>query len=182
MNLRPATPDDGEQIAALHAESWRTAYRGIFPDYYLDNDVIDDRRIVWKDAIQHPSPKPGRDRRRRRLHARRLHLRLRRRRPADGDPSSTTSTSPPHLKRSGIGTLLMREGAAWLRDHYPSSGVYLWALAANAPARRFYERLDAKNPETIETPIPGPSTALSCRYTWATPNTLHQACDRLQAS
>jgi len=175
MNLRPATPRDLEPIAALHAESWRTAYRGIFPDDYLDSRVIEDRRTVWKDRFATPHPNQmvivsegdsglegficafG-----------------------DEDPQWGSLIDnlhvAPHLKRGGIGTLLMREGAAWLRDHYPSSGAYLWALEANAPARSFYERLGAREAETVQTETAGGGHAMSCRYVWPAPEALYRAC------
>jgi hypothetical protein len=44
---RPATPQDADAIAALHADSWRRNYRGAYADSYLDGDVLGDRRVVW---------------------------------------------------------------------------------------------------------------------------------------
>ena len=175
MNLRPATPADLELIASLHAESWRTAYRGMYPDDYLDNDVIQDRLLVWQDRMRVRADNQG------------VIV-------AEGDAMIEGFICvygdddrqwgslidnlhvAPHLKRGGIGTLLMREGAAWLRDHYPSSGAYLWALEANAPARSFYERLGAREAETVQTETAGGGHAMSCRYVWPAPEALYRAC------
>ena len=88
----------------------------------------------------------------------------------------------PERKRGGTGTQLMREGAAWLHQHYPQSAVYLWALEANTPARRFYERLGAHNAETVEQAIAGGGSALSCRYVWPAPEALHEACSAFGAA
>ena len=44
---RPATPQDADAIARLHADSWRRSYRGAYADSYLDGDLLGDRRVVW---------------------------------------------------------------------------------------------------------------------------------------
>ena len=48
MIVRDASPADADAIAQLHALSWRTAYRGILADDYLDNVAEDDRRLDWR--------------------------------------------------------------------------------------------------------------------------------------
>ena len=45
--LRPMRVDDIELVAALHVASWRTAYRGIFTDVYLDTVAEAERRAHW---------------------------------------------------------------------------------------------------------------------------------------
>ena len=45
--VRQAIADDADVVAALHAESWRRSYRGIYSDSFLDGDVLSDRRHVW---------------------------------------------------------------------------------------------------------------------------------------
>jgi len=37
MSIRYAVPDDAKQIAEINVEGWQTAYRGIFPDEFLDS-------------------------------------------------------------------------------------------------------------------------------------------------
>lgn len=47
--LRPAQRDDAEQIAAVHINAWRAAYRGIFPSELLDSDEFAERRVTsWR--------------------------------------------------------------------------------------------------------------------------------------
>ena len=46
---------------------------------------------------------------------------------------------PGHQGR-GVGARLMAEIAAWCRTHHPDCGLYLWVLAQNEGAQRFYER------------------------------------------
>lgn len=58
VRLRTAGPADRQAIAALHAASWRDAYRGIMSDAYLDGPVEVDRRAVWEARFTPPVP-PG---------------------------------------------------------------------------------------------------------------------------
>lgn len=37
MKIRQATPNDAEEIAKVHIDSWREAYRGLVPDAHLDS-------------------------------------------------------------------------------------------------------------------------------------------------
>jgi hypothetical protein len=45
-------------------------------------------------------------------------------------------------------------------------------MAANAPARAFYERLGAANAGTVDLEDPGGGRAPNCRYVWARPDLL----------
>src|SRR3984893_13290736 len=47
VRFRLADANDAEQIAVLHADSWRRHYRGASADSFLDGDVAADRRSVW---------------------------------------------------------------------------------------------------------------------------------------
>ncbi len=38
---------DVATIAALHADSWRSVYRGILSDEFLDADLIANREALW---------------------------------------------------------------------------------------------------------------------------------------
>ncbi|MBI5268002.1 MAG: GNAT family N-acetyltransferase, partial [candidate division Zixibacteria bacterium] len=56
MRFRIATPADAPAIAELHAASWRTAYRGVLSDTYLDGNIIDERTAVWHSRLTSPEP------------------------------------------------------------------------------------------------------------------------------
>ena len=62
---------------------------------------------------------------------------------------------------------LMRAAAEWVCATEPRGGVYLWVMEANATARAFYDRLGARNAETIDLADPGGGHAPNCRYVWA---------------
>jgi hypothetical protein len=51
VKFRDAQPSDAEQIALLHADSWRKTYRGMMPDAFLDGDVLSNRQQVWRDRL-----------------------------------------------------------------------------------------------------------------------------------
>src|ERR1700730_6937566 len=58
VTLRDATESDSAAIARLHAESLRSAYRGILSDDYLDNRVHSERAILWQTRFLEKSSKP----------------------------------------------------------------------------------------------------------------------------
>jgi ribosomal protein S18 acetylase RimI-like enzyme len=49
--IRPATVADADDIAALHAASWRSAYRGIFKDGTLGPSLDGERREHWRAVL-----------------------------------------------------------------------------------------------------------------------------------
>ena len=60
----------------------------------------------------------------------------------------------------------MRQAGAWLASRYSDLEVYLWVLEANSTARRFYERLGARNAGVSVMETHGSAVVRSCRYTW----------------
>ena len=169
MRIRTATPTDIDAIAKLHAESWRITYRGQYTDAFLDGPVYDDRLRVWRDRLTSPEPNQ------RTIVAEENGDALVGFACAFGDHDPRWGTLldnihvDPARKHSGIGTQLIREVSAWTRDQHPSSGLHLWVLEANAPARRFYERLGATNVERATSTPPGGGTVVSLRYAWTNP-------------
>jgi ribosomal protein S18 acetylase RimI-like enzyme len=49
--VRQATADDASGIARVHVETWKTAYRGIVPQDFLDALDTDKRAGMWKEEI-----------------------------------------------------------------------------------------------------------------------------------
>jgi ribosomal protein S18 acetylase RimI-like enzyme len=169
MNYRKAQIADVEQIAQLHADSWRRTYRGLFSDSFLDNDAETDRLQAWSQRLNSPTPQQyvmvaeqnnvlqgficvyGND-----------------------DPRWGSLIDNLHVRhdarRRGIGRQLLQHSFTWLVRHYPDCGVYLWVMANNHGARRFYEQLGAQNVELVDKPNPvGGGSAHNCRYIWVNP-------------
>jgi GNAT superfamily N-acetyltransferase len=135
-----ATVDDVASIAALHAASWRSAYRGLLPDTFLDNDVEQDRRDLWEHRFR-----PG---------AAQRPLILKAMEPTalagfacaflDDDPKWGTLLDNLHVRPDvtsrGIGRMLLAAVLDHVRKNAVKKDLHLWVFAGNHRARRFYER------------------------------------------
>ncbi len=51
MTIRTAEPGDAAAIASVHVSSWRTTYRGIVPDAFLDSLNIEARTLRWQEIF-----------------------------------------------------------------------------------------------------------------------------------
>ena len=51
MQIRQATLQDAKEIAKVHVDSWRTTYRSIIPDSYLNRLSYEQRTELWKRNI-----------------------------------------------------------------------------------------------------------------------------------
>jgi GNAT superfamily N-acetyltransferase len=142
--IRPAVLEDALAIARVHVESWRTTYRGIFPQGLLDGLSIEDRARSWNDALSNPPARfvtlvacddtgqvvgfaSGGDERTRLLGC-------------DGELQAIYLLDS--AQRQGWGTLLVRRFARELRSSGFTS-MAVWVLARN-PSRKFYEALGAR--------------------------------------
>lgn len=52
MLIRKAVIEDASQVALVHTESWRTTYRGIITDDFLNSLSIEKRAEVWQKVIE----------------------------------------------------------------------------------------------------------------------------------
>lgn len=50
--IRPARVADATEIARIHVESWRAAYRGIVSDRYLDALDVTHRAVEWVPVLE----------------------------------------------------------------------------------------------------------------------------------
>jgi len=139
MKIRDAIQSDAIRIAELHASSWRTAYRGMLSDAYLDGDLVGERVKVWTDHLTHPEPKQ-------RVLIAEISGKVAGFACAYGsnDPQLGTLLDNLHVdqafQRQGIGARLMGEIASWCYNELPGEGLFLWVLEPNILARNFYER------------------------------------------
>jgi GNAT superfamily N-acetyltransferase len=137
--IRLATPDDAAAIAAVHVRCWQTAYRGYFPDDFLDGLNLAERTERWgvwlADAAEPTAvdDAPGGIAGFVRIGPSR-------------DPGASGATGEllaiyvePSRWRRGVGTELM----SWATAAAPARGwtaMTLWTIEGNARARSFYER------------------------------------------
>ncbi|MCI4044537.1 GNAT family N-acetyltransferase [Streptomyces sp. TRM75563] len=138
MEIRAGSRDDVEQIAALHADSWRTAYAGIMPDSYLSGSPLDAEKLaLWHERTAEPDPASG------------LFVAVGGREVAgfayitprpDGRLLLDNLHARPGRTGSGIGGRLLRHTLAWAAAEHGGRDLYLEVLSANARAIAFYER------------------------------------------
>ncbi|QPQ31673.1 GNAT family N-acetyltransferase [Lysinibacillus sp. JNUCC 51] len=51
MKIRKANIEDAQGIGKVHVDSWRTTYKGILPDDFLNNLSYEQRTELWKKNI-----------------------------------------------------------------------------------------------------------------------------------
>ena len=136
----PATPEDATSIAALHAASWRSTYRGLLPDLFLDEEVDRNRLDLWQRRFELDEG------------SRPLTLKAMSGGTLTGfacaliddDAEWGTLLDNLHVRPDatsrGIGKLLLGAVLDRVRDAAVSKRLHLWVLDANTRARRFYER------------------------------------------
>lgn len=165
LEYRLARPADADAIALLHTRSWRENYRGSLSDAFLDGELPEERLRVWRDRLARPPRNQF------------VLLAVAGAELAgfvcaygDHEPGWGSLIDNLHVakaaQRTGIGASLMRRAGAWLARSDPELGVHLWVLEGNAPARRFYERLGARNAGVSVMETHGGALVRSCRYTW----------------
>lgn len=171
VNIRMATSDDAVCIAALHALSWQTAYRGMLSDAYLDQVAESERRALWISRLTAPSlnqyvvvaeheglvigfscaygqhePTWG-------TLLENLHVR-------------------PALKRSGIGGGLLRHVARWSAWMAPGAPMHLWVLEPNTSAQAFYRAHGATCVEKSHWETPDGRRIPQLRFAWRSTSVL----------
>ncbi|MFB6718766.1 GNAT family N-acetyltransferase [Kribbella sp. NPDC056345] len=153
MEIRVATAADAEQVASLHADSWRRHYRGAYADAFLDGDIEADRRTVWTERLAAPA------------HTETIlaeesgqligfvHVML------DADPRWGSLVDNLHVRTarrgSGIGGRLLRQAASAVEQRAATRAMYLWVLEQNIAAQGFYRANGGDAVETAPVPPPG---------------------------
>lgn len=143
ISIRPATAGDAQAIARVRVDCWRTTYRGLIPDAYLDAMSVDASTALWDRVLSAETtaasvfvaahdgevvafaagnlleePRHGLDAELSAVYVRRDH------------------------QRAAIGRRLVDAVARAQRAH-GAHGLIVWVIAGNKAARAFYERLGA---------------------------------------
>jgi ribosomal protein S18 acetylase RimI-like enzyme len=159
--IRRAEPNDATGIAHVHVQSWRSTYRGIVPDSYLDELNEADRTEHWLDLLD-----GGMD----------VYVAERagavigfatggksRDNVANCDAELYAIYLLEEDQRTRIGSDLLRELARAL-SRRGFHGMEVWVLARNS-AKGFYERMGAEYAGTKEIEIGG-ATLMEQAYVW----------------
>jgi ribosomal protein S18 acetylase RimI-like enzyme len=166
VTIRPATPADAIAIAELHAESWRSTYRGILRDDFLDGPVVEDRRRLWDSRLSGPSS----DVQLVRLveHDGKLKAFVCAFLDADAKWGALLDNLHvvPSSQDQGLGRTLMGEAAGWVLQHRPKSPLHLWVFKDNVSACQFYNHLGGVIAERHVHLAPDGSHVEAVRYYW----------------
>jgi len=141
--VRAAAPADAAGIARVRIDAWRSTYRGMIPDAYLDGMTVEASEAHWRRILEAP---PGR-----------FSVFV----AAEGgevvgfaaglmldppkhdcDAELTAIYLRADRRRTGIGRRLAGTVAAAQRSH-GATALLTWVIAGNRPARAFYEALGA---------------------------------------
>ena len=141
-SIRRATAGDAPAIARVRIDSWRTTYRGLIPDAYLDGMQVDASTALW-DRVLTAGPNTtsvfvaehdADDRR----------LRLRHTCCAEPKHGLDAELAAVYLRRefqrAGLGRRLVAAVVDAQRAH-GATGSLTWVIAGNKAARAFYESL-----------------------------------------
>jgi ribosomal protein S18 acetylase RimI-like enzyme len=167
--IRQAKNTDSEKIALLHANSWRTTYRGLLPDSFLDNDLDGERKRYWNKKMLGLTDEDfvllaerGPD-----LAGFIAVLN----KPENGFEAFIDNLHVSRdLKGGGIGTALMKAAAERLQRTGKKS-AYLWVLKGNDAAEAFYFARGAERADVSSVDFGG-KEVLQTRFVWKTLDSL----------
>jgi GNAT superfamily N-acetyltransferase len=143
VTLRPAMPQDAPAIARVRIDCWRTTYRGIIPDAYLDSMDIAESTELWSRVLaagpntasifvaEDNGEVVG-------FAAGNLLKEPRH----ELDAELSAAYVRREHQRAGIGRRLVGAVARAQRAH-GATGLIVWVIAGNKGARAFYENLGA---------------------------------------
>jgi ribosomal protein S18 acetylase RimI-like enzyme len=165
ITIRPIVPADAATIADLHTASWRSAYRGMLRDDYLDGDIASERRQAWAARLGQP------------VDANYGFIAESEAGPAgfvfmlgQDDPTWGTLVDNLHvlpgLKGLGIGRRLLGAAALETQRRYPGQRVHLFVYEANVAARRFYAGVGGREVERGPVDPPGGGSQIHWRVAW----------------
>jgi GNAT superfamily N-acetyltransferase len=175
--FRLASPSDAPAVAALHTDSWRRHYRGVYSDAYLDGELAADRLQIWTDRLADHDPlrhtilaEDGHDL------VGFAHTVF------DDDPTWGALLDNLHvvagLKRNGIGSRLLALSAQAVTAQPESTGPYLWVNQHNPDAQAFYHAHGGQEVDSRFSTAPGGvpgrlhGAPIALRYAWPDPRVL----------
>lgn len=165
LTFRLAGVGDAAAVGALHAASWRTAYRGLLADDYIERRLDADRAAAWDERLRAPSP-------RQRVILAQQGARL------TGFACVFLAEDPelgslldnihvdPRARRHGLGSRLLAEAARLCRAEAPGIGLHLSVLEGNEPALKFYRAMGAQDAGTEIWDAPDGCRRLCLRLAW----------------
>ena len=175
--IRPATAADASAIARVRIDTWRTAYRGLVPDAYLDAMDVEQSVALWQRVLDADAPNASvfvAD------HAGEVIGFAAANRLAEPRHALDAELSAVYVRRewqrAGIGRQLVLAAARAQRAS-GATGLIVWSISGNKPARAFYEALGGT--VIVEQPFEWDGVPLTeTGYAFADLDALIAACER----
>ena len=165
FKIRLAQSLDWEDIARIHVANWRQHYKGLVPQTYLDNEIVDDRKKVWFNRFAVGNP-----------------LMIASVIEKDEEMIGFVCSFLDHhaeygayldnlhvlteYQGHGLGKLLMKETGKIVEEMRPGSGVYLHVLKGNHSAMVFYEKIGGKRLREYSEMLPWGVEGAIVDYWW----------------
>lgn len=160
--IRDAGPDDAAGIAHVHVEGWRSTYRGLFPDEYLDGLDEVTRAVNWRQWL----PAEGGQHTLVAVEEAEV-IGFASGGPARGKHGFEAEVYAIYLlaerRRQGLGGRLMARMFARFRDDERKS-AHLWVHVGNVAGEAFYRKLGGVAGAREDHAEPVPHTGVS--YGW----------------
>lgn len=166
MQIRDASLNDAQPIAALHAASWQNTYAKVLRPKYLNECVPSERGELWQKRLSQPSPNQ------------RVLVALESDQLVgfacafiDEHPTLGSYLENLHVIKNahgrGIGKQLIREVAAICARYATSPALYLSVNQDNERAQYFYLSLGATNAAAAVWNAPDGSDVPTYRFEWS---------------
>lgn len=174
MEIRIAKYNDYEDIAKLHAESWRLNYKNVMDATYLKEAVQEDWTLIWQTRLINPPMNQ--------------HVLLVEDMGVlcgficvfgnhDFEKGSIIESLhiAPNYQGRGLGHLLVKEVIEWIAQYFPDSGVYSEVMDQNKQAIEFYDHLGGQHNSERVWHAPSGNDIDEWVITWDTPQAILSA-------
>ena len=130
MIIERASYNDADKVGEVHSTAWKSAYRGIFPNEYIEKDSAQTRKNEFLNSIKDD-------------HC--TYLLLKDSDRTVGIVKIRDNTTDVEIESIYIledyrGNGLGKACIDYIRSNWSDKNVYLWVLEVNTKARSFYER------------------------------------------
>lgn len=175
LHLREAAPEDGPAVAALHIASWRSAYRGMLSDSFLDGPIEAERGALWERRFTEPLD-PAQivilaEAERDRGPLLGFACILVDQDPVWGSLVDNLHVHPEHKGRR-VGRHLIARAAARVTGEAAARPIHLFVLDANLKARAAYESWGGRASEPFTHPESDGAAHAIRRIVWDSPAAL----------
>lgn len=167
-----ASQGDADKMADLHTRSRQVVYRGLYGDAYLNTELFEVSRKIWRQRFAEFDPATD------------LILAAM----DGGEPVGLAYASfrlnpevgalldnlhvAPERKGGGLGSTLLAGVARWLIEEHDGAPLHLEVYALNAAALGFYDRKGGVEVARYRETVPGGREVDVVRYRWVDPSAL----------